>query len=66
MSVHFFAIDHRDGLVLFDTGLDPAIARDPLGYLGSALAEFFLNRLFRWKISPEDNVSDELARTCGS
>ena len=62
VPVHFFAIDHRDGLVLFDTGLDPAIARDPRGYLGSALGVFFLNRLFRWQISPEDNVSDELAR----
>lgn len=46
--MHFFAIDHHDGLVLFDTGLDPAIADDPLQYLGSALGVFFLNRLFRW------------------
>lgn len=62
VPVHFFAIDHSEGLVLFDTGLDPAIARDPRGYLGSALGVFFLNRLFRWQIRPEDNVSDELAR----
>lgn len=62
VPVHFFAIDHRDGLVLFDTGLDPAIARDPRGYLGSALGVFFLNRLFRWQIAPEDNVTDELTR----
>lgn len=60
MPVHFFAIDHHDGLVLFDTGLDPAIADDPLQYLGSALGVFFLNRLFRWRIGPEDNVSDQL------
>ncbi len=62
VPVHFFAIDHRDGLVLFDTGLDPAIASDPRGYLGSALGVFFLHRLFRWQIAPEDNVSDALAR----
>ncbi len=60
VPVHFFAIDHRDGLVLFDTGLDPVISSDPRGYLGSALGVFFLHRLFRWQIGPEDNVSDQL------
>ncbi len=62
IPVHFFAIDHRDALVLFDTGLDPAIARDPKEYLGSALGAFLLKRLFRWDIGPDDNVSHELAR----
>lgn len=62
VPVHFFAIEHRDGLVLFDTGLDPEIARDPLAYLGSRMGVFFLNRLFRWHITPKDNVTDELAR----
>ena len=62
VPVHFFAIDHRDGLVLFDTGLDPAIANDPRQYLGSPLGVFFLNRLFRWHIGPEDNVRDQLTR----
>ncbi|TQM90078.1 metallo-beta-lactamase superfamily protein [Roseinatronobacter monicus] len=61
VPVHFFAIDHRDGLVLFDTGLDPACASNPREYLGSALGVFFLNRLFRWQIRPEDNVTDQLA-----
>ena len=59
VPLHFFAIDHRDGLVLFDTGLDPAIADDPREYLGSALGVFFINRLFRWHIRPEDNVRDQ-------
>lgn len=62
VPVHFFAIDHRDGLVLFDTGLDPACASNPRKYLGSALGAFFLNRLFRWQIRPDDNVTDQLAR----
>ena len=62
VPVHFFAIDHRNGLVLFDTGLDPAISSDPRGYLGSALGSFFLHRLFRWRVGPEDNVTDELTR----
>ncbi len=61
VPVHFFAIEHRDGLVLFDTGLDPAIGSNPRKYLGSALGEFFLYRLFRWEIGPEDNVSDQLS-----
>ncbi len=62
VPVHFFAIDHRDGLVLFDTGLDPAIGSDPRRYLDSAIGEFFLRRLFRWKIRPDDNVTDQLSR----
>lgn len=61
VPVHFFAIEHRDGLVLFDTGLDPAIAEDPKAYLGSAMGVFFLNRLFRWKLKPEDNLGQQLA-----
>ena len=61
VPVHFFAIEHRDGLVLFDTGLDPACASNPREYLGSALGAFFLNRLFRWQMRPEDNVTDQLA-----
>jgi len=48
--------------VLFDTGLDPAVASDPRRYLGSAMGEFFLRRLFRWNIGPEHNVSDQLNR----
>lgn len=60
VPVHFFAIDHRDGLVLFDTGVDPAIATDPRAYLGSALGAFFLDRLFRYRLGPEDNVRDQL------
>ena len=62
VPVHFFAVDHRDGLVLFDTGLDPAVSNDPRGYLGSALGVFFLNRLFRWQIGLEDNVTDQLTQ----
>ncbi|MCC5971453.1 MAG: N-acyl homoserine lactonase family protein [Pararhodobacter sp.] len=61
VPVHFFAIEHRDGLVLFDTGLDPAIAADPKAYLGSSMGVFFLNRLFRWNLVPEDNLSHQLA-----
>ncbi|MCC5989589.1 MAG: N-acyl homoserine lactonase family protein [Pararhodobacter sp.] len=62
VPVHFFAIEHREGLVLFDTGLDPEIGVDPRGYLGSAIGEFFLRRLFRWKLGPEDALVPQLAR----
>jgi len=30
--------EHRDGLVLFDTGMNPAIGSDP-GYINSAIAK---------------------------
>lgn len=62
VPVHFFAIEHRKGLVLFDTGLDPEVGADPRGYLGSAVGAFFLRRLFRWKLCPEDALVPQLAR----
>ena len=34
VPINAFLIEHRDGLVLFDTGIDPAIASDPR-YLSS-------------------------------
>ncbi len=61
VPVHFFAIEHRAGLVLFDTGLDPAIGADPRGYLGSAVGAFLLRRLFRWRLGPEDALDRQLA-----
>jgi len=54
-----FAIEHLDGLVLFDTGMDPAIASNP-HYVDSALGRFLLNRIFRLHISPGDGLGKQL------
>lgn len=62
VPVHFFVIEHSKGLVLFDTGLDPAIGANPRFYLDSAVGAFILRRLFRWKLGPEDALDRQLAR----
>ncbi len=57
--VQMFVIDHRDGLVLFDAGLDPAIATDR-HYVSSAIGRFFLHRLFRIEVGPDDALPQKL------
>ena len=38
VPINAFVLEHRDGLVLFDTGMNPAIGSDP-GYINSAIAK---------------------------
>lgn len=54
-----FLIEHRDGLVLFDTGLDPAIKTDP-NYISKAIGRFLLHRIFRLHIGPDDKLGKKL------
>lgn len=54
-----YVLVHNDGLVLFDTGLDPAIGTDP-NYVSSAIGRFFLRRLFRFHIGPDDRLGKQL------
>ncbi len=61
LPINVFVIKHRDGLVLFDTGLDPAIASDP-NYVDSAIGRFFMRRVFRLTIGPDDTVAKNLNR----
>ena len=60
VPIHCYLLEHRNGLVLFDTGLDPAIASDPR-YIRSPLGRFLLRRLFRLHIGPEDALDRRLA-----
>jgi len=60
VTCNVFVIEHRDGLVLFDTGVDRAIVTDP-GYVSSAIGRFFLRRLFRIRMSEEDTLVEQLA-----
>ena len=46
LPLQCFLIDHRDGLVLFDTGIDPAIVTDP-GYIKQAIGRFLLQRCWQ-------------------
>ena len=54
-----YAIEHRDGLVLFDTGLDPALVSDP-DYISSPIGRFLLKKIFRIHIGPEDALATAL------
>ncbi len=55
-----FAIEHKDGLILFDAGMDPAIEADP-NYVSSPIGRMFLKRLFRFHITPGDALGKQLA-----
>ena len=61
LPINVYVIKHRDGLVLFDTGLDPAIASDP-DYVDSTIGRFFMRRVFRLTIGPDDTVAKNLNR----
>ena len=56
-----FLIEHRDGLVLFDTGIDPAIMSD-MGYIKQAIGRFLLPRIFRLHLTEADRIDHILDR----
>ena len=59
VPINVLVLEHRDGLVLFDTGLDPAITADS-NYISSPVGRFFLRKVFRLHIGPEDTVTNNL------
>lgn len=59
LPINFFVIEHRDGLILFDAGLDPAIATDP-DYISHPIGRFLLKRLFRFHIGKQDRLDRKL------
>ncbi len=60
LPLQFFLIDHRDGLVLFDTGIDPAIMSEQ-GYIKQAIGRFLLPRIFRLHVTETDRIDHVLA-----
>jgi N-acyl homoserine lactone hydrolase len=56
-----YVIEHRDGLVLFDTGQDRASVTDP-GYFPGGVTGFLYGRLARFEISPQQTLSAGLDR----
>lgn len=60
IPIHCYLVEHQQGLVLFDTGMDPAIASDP-NYIHSPVGRFLLRKLFRLHIGPEDALDRQLA-----
>lgn len=59
LPISVFLIEHKDGLVLFDTGLDPAIVSNP-EYISQAIGRLLLKRIFRFEINPEDKLGETL------
>ncbi len=60
IPINAYLLEHNDGLVLFDTGMDPAIVSDP-NYISSAIGRFLLPRIFRLHIGADDRLSSKLA-----
>ncbi|WP_421979453.1 N-acyl homoserine lactonase family protein [Roseibium sp.] len=61
LPLQFFLIEHRDGPVLFDTGIDPAITSDK-GYISQAIGRFLLPRIFRFDLGEADRIDRVLER----
>jgi glyoxylase-like metal-dependent hydrolase (beta-lactamase superfamily II) len=59
VPINAFALVHREGLVLFDAGMDPAIGSDP-DYVSSAVGRLFLRRIFRLHVDPDDALDQRL------
>ena len=59
--INAYVIEHRDGLVLFDTGQDQASVTDP-GYFPGAITGVLYGRLARFEISPQQTLSAGLDR----
>lgn len=60
LPLQCFLIEHRNGLVLFDTGIDPAIMFDK-GYIRQAIGRFLLPRIFRFHVTETDRIDHVLA-----
>lgn len=61
VPINVFVIEHPQGLVLFDTGLDPAVQTNAR-YVSHPIGRFFMRRLFRLAMQPEDRLGSKLAQ----
>ncbi|AYY15360.1 N-acyl homoserine lactonase family protein [Actinobacteria bacterium YIM 96077] len=59
--INVFVVEHRDGLVLFDTGQDPASVTDPDYFPGRA-NKLVNARMAKIHLDPSDTVEANLAR----
>jgi glyoxylase-like metal-dependent hydrolase (beta-lactamase superfamily II) len=61
LPINLYAIEHADGLVLFDVGQDRAVVADP-DYYPDRITALFMRNIFRWHIGPEDTLTTQLER----
>jgi N-acyl homoserine lactone hydrolase len=59
--INVYAVEHRDGLVLFDTGQDRASVTDPGYFPRSGLTGLIYRRLARFHIDPDQTLTARLA-----
>ena len=59
LPLNYFLIWHRTGPILFDTGIDPAIASKP-DYIVSPIGRFLLRRIFRIHVTEADRLDRKL------
>jgi N-acyl homoserine lactone hydrolase len=59
IPINVYVIEHSDGLVLFDTGMDRAVVTNP-EYWPDAVTRLFMRKIFRWNITPQDTLSLQL------
>lgn len=59
LPVNVYLVEHADGLVLFDTGANPAAASDR-DYWPDPVTALFARRLFRWDIGPDDALGAQI------
>ena len=59
--INAYVIEHRDGLLLFDTGQDRASVTDP-GYFPGGVTGVLYDRLARFEIGPQETLSAGLDR----
>ncbi|MET8864143.1 N-acyl homoserine lactonase family protein [Nonomuraea sp. NPDC004580] len=60
LPINVYVIEHRDGLVLFDTGQDRASVTDP-GYFPGGITGVMYDRLARFDIAAEQTLTAQLA-----
>jgi glyoxylase-like metal-dependent hydrolase (beta-lactamase superfamily II) len=61
VPISVFAVEHRDAIVLVDTGMTPRVATDP-EYWPDPVTRTFMNKIFRFHIEPEDALGVQLKR----
>lgn len=59
IPINVYVIEHANGLVLFDTGMDRAVVTNP-EYWPDRITRFFMRHIFRWNIGPQDTLSRQL------
>lgn len=59
LPVNVYLIEHREGLILFDTGLDRAVVTDT-DYYPDGLTGFMFRHIFRFDAGPKDTLDSQL------